>query len=192
MDIVVAVLLYLQQERELRQALGGEGLQQWAVLLQRVIRITTSNLIKKKEVLRIIKPFRNIRYLQEFDGLLGDELLLFIPLDGAHDTGPHDADHCLLGDASFLHLFTNVGNDLVKKNKSNTGTINLQSQNMVTIKITLVLKKVLDKAETYIFEGLAAGHLVLQFFLKLFACSNGLLVASEVRELFQPSVCEIL
>lgn len=35
MDIVVAVLLDLQQEGELGQALGREGLQQWAVLLQR-------------------------------------------------------------------------------------------------------------------------------------------------------------
>lgn len=34
-DVVVAVLLDLQQEVELRQTLGGEGFQQKAVLLQR-------------------------------------------------------------------------------------------------------------------------------------------------------------
>lgn len=34
-DVVVAVLLDLQQQSELRQALGREGLQQGAVLLKR-------------------------------------------------------------------------------------------------------------------------------------------------------------
>lgn len=34
MDVVVAVLLDLQQQAELRQTLGGEGFQQKAVLLR--------------------------------------------------------------------------------------------------------------------------------------------------------------
>lgn len=42
-DIVVAVLLDLQQEGELRQALGGEGLQQWAVLLQNKLAENITN-----------------------------------------------------------------------------------------------------------------------------------------------------
>lgn len=33
-DIVIAVLLDLKQECEFREALGGKGLQQWAVLLE--------------------------------------------------------------------------------------------------------------------------------------------------------------
>lgn len=33
MDVVIAVLLNLKQERELRQALGGEGLQERTILL---------------------------------------------------------------------------------------------------------------------------------------------------------------
>lgn len=34
MDVVITVLLDLQQKGELREALGGKSLQQWAVLLR--------------------------------------------------------------------------------------------------------------------------------------------------------------
>lgn len=116
MDVVVAVLLDLQQERELGQALGGEGLQQRAVLLwgQFQKQITTTEHISQEFT---VSDLQKIRYLQVFDGLLGDELLLFIPLNAAHDAGPHDADQCLFWNVRFLHLLTNVGNDLMMTNR---------------------------------------------------------------------------
>lgn len=44
MDVVITVLLDLQQEAELREALGGKSLQQWAVLLK---------LLDKKKKLKV-------------------------------------------------------------------------------------------------------------------------------------------
>lgn len=37
MDVVITVLLDLQQKSQFRKALGGKGLQQWAVLLWKKI-----------------------------------------------------------------------------------------------------------------------------------------------------------
>lgn len=52
-----------------------------------------------------------------FDGLFGDELLLLVPLDGAHDAGPHNADHGLLRDVGLLHLLADVRNDLQQQGR---------------------------------------------------------------------------
>ena len=43
----------------------------------------------------------------------------------------------------------------------------------------------------YIFEGLSAGHLLLQLFLELLAGADGLLVTGEVGQLLQPGVREV-
>lgn len=45
-----------------------------------------------------------VSYLQVFDGLFGHQLFLLVPLHGAHQAGPDDADHGLLGQVGFFHL----------------------------------------------------------------------------------------
>lgn len=62
----------------------------------------------------------SISYLQVFDGLLGHELLLLVPLHRAHDARPYDADHGLLGDAGLLHLLAHISNHLQSDRRVNT------------------------------------------------------------------------
>lgn len=51
-----------------------------------------------------------------FDGLFGHQLLLLVPLHRAHQAGPDDADHGLLGEVGLFHLLFDEEDDL------NTGT----------------------------------------------------------------------
>lgn len=50
-----------------------------------------------------------------FDGLFGHQLLLLVPLHGAHEAGPDDADHGLLSEAGLLHLLFGEEDDLNTK-----------------------------------------------------------------------------
>lgn len=109
-DVVVAVLLDLQQQAELRQTLGGEGFQQEAVLLPGKKRKSLTDLsssskhqprgwwLPRGDTLcwAQVRGGEGASYLQVFDGLFSHQLLLLVPLHTAHHAGPDDTDHCLL------------------------------------------------------------------------------------------------
>ena len=80
------------------------------------------NLIQVAKKLQIIVPnvkapistlifspwFERSFNLQVFDGLFSDQLLLLVPLHGAHHAGPHNPNQGLLRDVTLLHLLPHI------------------------------------------------------------------------------------